>query len=29
MFVMQSANYIGFIEDGEALQRLDTFRRDA
>jgi len=26
---MQSANYIGFIDDGEALERLDTFRRDA
>jgi hypothetical protein len=26
---MQSANYIGFIEDGEALERLDTLRRDA
>jgi len=26
---MQNANYIGFIEDGEALERLDTLRRDA
>jgi len=26
---MQSANYIGFIDDGEALERLDTFRLDA